>query len=91
MDYVSRADRVLLGRGQLHCVECNLVFVTERSERLHRDSQRHLAVYEQKKRPLTLTGRQTPYSCYLCWCTYDSSGQLFRHYAGDDHVDRMKK
>ncbi len=92
VDYVSRADRVLMGRGTRHCVECNLVFVTERSERLHRDSQRHRAVYEDRKRPTTLSSRrETPYACYLCWVTYDSSGQLFRHYASGEHVQRMIK
>ncbi len=91
VDYVSRSDRAHAGRGLSHCVDCNLAFVSGRSERLHRDSQRHVAVLRDRKRPLTLTGRVTPYACYLCWRTYDSSGQLFRHYGSDEHVQRMRK
>jgi len=41
-DYVSRADRARVGKDHRYCcVVCNLVFVSARSEKLHRDSQRH--------------------------------------------------
>ena len=35
-DHVSRSSRAFLGKGHFHCIECNLIFISERSEKLHR-------------------------------------------------------
>ena len=35
-DHVTKSERAYHAKGTIHCVECNLVFISERSEKLHR-------------------------------------------------------
>lgn len=83
-------DRHISKRIVNFCVECNLVFISDRSETLHRESQRHKAVLE-KKRPLAPSGKETPFVCYLCWWSYDSLAKLHEHYDSEEHVQRLKR
>ena len=91
-------SRSRLGKGvKWKCVECNLVFISERSETLHRESQRHHAVFD-KRRPkkkkgdkVSTTTDKDDLFCLLCWIAVSAEKDLFEHYDSAEHLNRMTR